>query len=89
MSAPVRFFFLISLLHSLIYLPTAPPLALQTMPDPHGRYANLITRHPHLKTTIVNPPHICDQNGVLILPSDYSNKLGNQTPVFVTVKMRL
>ena len=80
-------FSLIPLLCSLIYLPAAPPLALQHMPDPHGRYANLIARHPHLKTTIVNPPHIRNQNGVLILPSDYSNKLGNQTPVFVTVKL--
>ncbi|KIM39064.1 hypothetical protein M413DRAFT_447420 [Hebeloma cylindrosporum] len=64
-------------------------LSLQTMPDPHGRYANLMARHPHLKSTTVNPPKIRDQNGALILPSDYSQKLGNQTPVFVTVKLRL
>ena len=59
------------------------------MPDPYGRYANLMARHPHLKSTIVNPPNIRDQNGVIILPSDYSSKLGNQTPVFVTAKLRL
>ena len=59
------------------------------MPDPYGRYANLMARHPHLKSTTVNPPNIRDRNGALILPSDYSLKLGNQTPVFVTVKLRL
>ena len=59
------------------------------MPDPYGRYANLMARHPHLKSTVVNTPNIRDQNGAMILPSDYSQKLGNQTPVFVTVKLRL
>ena len=59
------------------------------MPDPYGRYANLMARHPHLKSTIINPPNIRDWNGALILPSDYSVKLGDQTPVFVTVKLRL
>jgi len=50
---------------------------------------NLMAHHPHLKSTIVNPSNIRDQNGAIILPSDYSLKLGNQTPVFVTVKLRL
>ena len=59
------------------------------MPDPYGRYANLMARLPHLKSTEVNAPNIRDQNGVLISPSEYSQKLGKQTPVFVTVKLRL
>lgn len=78
---------------NLMYIPPPvsadAPVPLQKMPDPHGRYANLMARHPHLKTTVTIPPDIRDQNGVVILPSDYSDKLGRKTPVFVTVKLRL
>lgn len=59
------------------------------MPDPYGRYANLLGCHPHLKSTIVNTPTIYNQNGALILLSDFSTKLPNQTVVFATVKLRL
>ncbi|KAF8815174.1 hypothetical protein BYT27DRAFT_7215835 [Phlegmacium glaucopus] len=64
-------------------------LALQAMPDLYGRYTNLIAHHPHLKSMTVTPPNICDQNGAIVLPSDYLMKLGNQTPVFIMVKLRL
>ena len=63
--------------------------ALLTMPDPYGRYANILGRHPHLKSTVINTPTIRDRNGALILPSDYSTKLPDQTVVFATVKLRL
>ena len=62
---------------------------MNSMPDPHGHYANLMARHPHLKTTVVNSPNICDQNRVVIHPSDYSAKLQHKQAVFVTVKLRL
>lgn len=45
--------------------------------------------HSHLKSTTVNPSNIRDRNGAIILPCDYSLKLDNQAPVFVTVKLRL
>ncbi|KAF8804660.1 hypothetical protein BYT27DRAFT_7213795 [Phlegmacium glaucopus] len=64
-------------------------LALQAMPDLYGHYANLMARHPHLESMTVIPPNIHDQNGAIILPSDYLMKLGNQTPVFIMVKLRL
>lgn len=85
--------FLLFLFCILLYIPlpesAQAPLALQKMPDPHGQYSNLLARHPHLKTTVAIPPDVRDENGTLILPSDYSDKLGKKTPVFVTVKLRL
>lgn len=59
------------------------------MPDPYGRYANLMARHPHLKSTFVNTPNIRDRNGAIKFPSDHSTKLGDQKPVFIMVKLRL
>jgi hypothetical protein len=72
-----------------IYFKASTKNSLQSLPDPYGRYANLVARHSHLKTATVNSPNIRDRNGVIIHPSDYSMKLGYQTPVFVTVKLRL
>lgn len=63
--------------------------SLQDMPDPYGRYANLMARHPHLKSTFVNTPNIRDRNGTIKFPSDHSTKLGDQKPVFIMVKLRL
>ena len=66
-------------------LPSKPCLIL----IPYSRYANLMARHPRFKSTTVNPPNVRDRNGAIILPSDDSVKLGDQTPVFATVKLYL
>lgn len=85
---------LLSLFYSYGSCPgSASRLAFQTMPNAYGHYANLVARHPHLKSLQplnVSPPDIRDRNGSIIPPwVDYSLKHANQMPVFVTVKLRL